>query len=169
MSDQQRTLDRLAHLEELMAGYGEQIAGLETAKLLEPLKKVLIDQNIRAVRKEAHPYETEYWKLMQQVAPQSPVPEAEAQVVVADIVAEVEGAVVQADRYAPEVMALLQQILQTLAAGDQESVGKLVASLSLMPPFVQVAYETEISLDVDRHFPTFKRGAELVKRYLPKK
>lgn len=56
---------RLQHLTELLAGYQEQIQGMEEAlELAEPLGIPRIKRNIGFIRKQMRPFEEEYWQLL---------------------------------------------------------------------------------------------------------
>jgi uncharacterized protein YicC (UPF0701 family) len=162
--------DRTKHLKTELDGYEEQIQGMEKAlRLASALEKGRIKQNIQFIREEMQPVAEEYyWRLIAQASRTSPVPEADAEPVVAEIVQVAEQTIQESSQkstaYPAEVVALMEKILARLNQLEQNQLaqnaaGKLDVVFSLLPPFVAVAYSKELRPQelLERHFPTLMR------------
>jgi len=156
--------DRLHQLEILLDKLQKQIAGVEDARVMaRPEDKELLRQRIEALKSEMRPLEEEYWQRVAQQAQELTIPEAEAEVAVAEIVTEV----TQLEAYPPAnypdaLLQVLREIRDSLKKpSDPETTAsvKLKSAISLMPPFVNLSYEGEIDLEkfFQTHFPTFRK------------
>ncbi len=151
-------VDRLSQLEENLEDLREQIGGKEKAmNLAAQDDKVRIKQGIRELRKQMKSYEEEYWQILARGAAVVDVPDAEAEVIVAEIV-EQYPQIKGSDENA-EVLAMLQKIYEKINEPGVTAVEKLKGSLYLMPPFVGVTYEAELDTEntLRKYFPTFSR------------
>jgi regulator of replication initiation timing len=156
--------DRLHQLETRIAELQEQLAGLEEALVLSPMEEqTRLKQRIKKLKAEMRPFEEEYWRRVAQQAQELSIPEAEAEVAVAEIVEEV----TQLEAYPPAnypdaLLQVLREIRDSLnqpSEPETPASAKLKSAISLMPPFVNVSYEGEIDLEkfFQTHFPTFRK------------
>lgn len=163
--------DRLHHLEILLDKLQKQIAGVEDARVMaRPEDKELLRQRIEALKVEMRPLEEEYWQRLAQQAYELTIPEAEAEVAVAEIVKEV----AQLETYPPAnypdaLLQVLREIRDSLnkpSEPETPASAKLKSAISLMPPFVNVSYEGEIDLEqfFQTHFPTFRKLIKAAKK-----
>ncbi len=156
--------DRLHQLETRLDELQEQLAGMEEALVLSPMEEQpRLKQRIKKLKSEMRLFEEDYWRRIAQQAPELTIPEAEAEVAVAEIVTEVN----QLETYPPAnypdaLLQVLREIRDSLnKPGEPETSAsaKLKSAISLMPPFVNVTYEGEIDLEkfFQAHFPTFRK------------
>jgi hypothetical protein len=153
--------DRREHLKEVLDLYQEQIQGLEQdLPSASSREKVPLQQNIRRIKEEMRPYEEEYWGLIAEEAKASALGEAEAIGVVAEVIQGAQTLTAQpAGKYPPELMKLVQELLDRLNQLDQDAAGKVGFVFSWLPPFVSVSYEKDVPFRplLQRHFPTVMR------------
>ena len=163
-------INRLSQLEQNLELFREQLGGLEEAMITShQSQKVLHKQQIRQLRKEMQPFEREYWEILAQKAGEIEIPEPEAEVIIAEIVEQYPQ--IQGSRENAEVLALLQQIYEKVNQPGATAAGKLKGSLSLLPPFVGVTYETELDTEntLRKYFPTFTNWTSQAVGQLKKK
>jgi hypothetical protein len=136
------TIDRLSHLQALIEDYYEQLAGKEVAlKDIEPAEKVRIEQQIRKVKQDIAKIQGEYWLLLKSQMAQLDITDADADIVTAEIIQEVE--ILQ---YQPtvqsnaELVKLLTEIKAELTKPGIPGSGKLKAAIPLLP---FLSYELE--------------------------
>ncbi|MCU0526676.1 MAG: hypothetical protein MUF72_17840 [Elainella sp. Prado103] len=110
--------DRLYQLDENLSLLREQLAGLEKAKTLSPMEeKVRLEQRIRELKQEIQAVEQDYWQTVARSAQQWEIPEAEAEVVVGEIVEAVRQIEAHpAPDYSAEMLQILRQIRDKLNA-----------------------------------------------------
>jgi hypothetical protein len=155
--------DRIPHLKTELDHYEKQIQGMEKAlRLASPMDKERIKQNIRFIREEMQPFEAEYWQLIAQASQESPTPEPEAEVVVAEIVDAAQQVVQRPEAYPTELMQLVQRLLDKLNESEQDAAGKLGLAFSLFPPALSVTYEKD--LQVRQWFRRLPKLQGLVRR-----
>jgi len=154
--------DRLNQIEKNLKRLREQLAGKEdTLTTIAPEERVRIKQQISDLKTEIHPFEEEYWQILQEQAAIVEVTDSEAQVVIAEIVERV-GYLQNDSQYSPEMLDLLQRIYSEVSKPGTPAAAKLKGALSLMPPFVSLSYEAEIDTEnfLRTHFPTFRGWAK---------
>jgi hypothetical protein len=160
------TIDRLSHLQALIGDYYEQLAGKEVAlKNIEPAEKVRIEHQIRDVKKDIAKIQGEYWVLLKSQTAQLDITDADAEIVTAEIIQEVE--ILQ---YQPtvqsnaELVKLLNEIKAELTKPEIPGFGKLKAAIPLLPGFL--SYEMELDTEglLRRLFPTFSKLAGKLKK-----
>ncbi len=160
------TIDRLSHLQTEIKGYYEQLAGKESAlRTIEESEKVRIEQQIRKVKQDIAKIQSEYWLLLKSQTAQLEITDADAEIVTAEIMQEVE--ILQ---YQPtvqsnaELVKLLNEIKAELTKPGIPGSGKLKAAIPLLPGFLSY----EIDLDTEgllrRLFPTFSKLAGKLKK-----
>lgn len=153
--------DRLHQLDENLSLLREQLAGLEKTKTLSPMEeKVRLEQRIRELNKEIQAAEQDYWQTVARSAPQLDIPEAEAEVVVGEMVEAVtQLEAYPAPEYSAEMLQILREIRDKLNAPGSPAAAKLKGVISSMPPFIGVSYEAELDTEnfFRTHFPTFTR------------
>jgi hypothetical protein len=151
--------DRLLHLQNEVNQYYKQLAGKEKAKHVARLEdKELIQQQIELHRAEMQGVERDYWLRWQSEAAGLTIPEAEAEVLVGELLTEVDSLAV-----APKVMAnaelvqLLQEMKAELTKPGLPGAGKFKAAIPLLPGFL--AYELELDTEglLRRIFPLFSK------------
>jgi hypothetical protein len=159
------TIDRLSHLQALIEDYYEQLAGKEVAlKDIEPAEKVRIEQQIRKVKQDIAKIQGEYWLLLKSQMAQLDITDADADIVTAEIIQEVE--ILQ---YQPtvqsnaELVKLLTEIKAELTKPGIPGSGKLKATIPLLP---FLSYELELDTEglFRRLFPTFSKLAGKLKK-----
>jgi phage-related minor tail protein len=157
---------RLSQLEKNLERLREQLYGFEDALITAPQEeKTRLKQRIRDKREEILPFEEEYWQIVAQGAVDIDVSEAEAEVIVAEIVEQypqIQGA------ENPEVLALLQKIYEKVNQPGATAAGKLKGSLSLLPPFVGITYEAELDTEntLRKYFPVFSQWTKKLAKKL---
>ena len=161
---------RLSQLENNLELLREQLGGLEETKSTAPQEeKVRLRQRIKILRGEMQPLEREYWEIVAQRAGEIEVTEPEAEAIIAEIVEYYPQ--IQNSQENAEVLALLQKIYEKVNQPGATAAGKLKGSLSLMPPFVTVAYEAEVDTEntLRKYCPTFSSWATNGVKKLAKK
>jgi ribosomal protein L29 len=160
------TIDRLSHLQTEIEGYYEQLAGKESAlRTIEESEKVRIEQQIRKVKQDIAKIQGEYWLLLKSQTAQLDITEADAEIVTAEIIQEVE--ILQ---YQPtvqsnaELVKLLTEIKAELTKPGIPGSGKLKAAIPLLPGFL--SYEMDLDTEglLRRLFPTFSKLAGKLKK-----
>ena len=149
----------LEQLEDDIKLLRDQLAGKRrTLVTIAPEEHVRIEQQIAELRKKIRDFEQEKWELIAQITSSSDIANDEAEVVVAELIAE--GAAIATNP--PNnalVLELLQKILGKLNEPDKNAADKLKGAISLFPPFVSVICEAELDTEntVRKYFPTFSR------------
>ena len=160
------TIDRLSHLQTEIEGYYEQLAGKESAlRTIEESEKARIEQQIRRVKQEISKMQDEYWLLLKSQATQLDITDADADIVTAEIIQEVD--ILQ---YKPtvqsnaELVKLLTEIKAELTKPEIPGSGKLKAAIPLLPGFL--SYEMDLDTEglLRRLFPTFSKLAGKLKK-----
>jgi ribosomal protein L29 len=125
------TIDRLSHLQTEIERYYEQLAGKEFAlRTIEESEKVRIEQQIRKVKQDIAKIQGEYWVLLKSQTAQLEITDADAEIVTAEIMQEVE--ILQ---YQPtvqsnaELVKLLTEIKAELTKPGIPGSGKLKAAI----------------------------------------
>ncbi len=158
--------DRLLHLQTEIKRYYEQLAGKESAlTTIENAEKKRIEQQICEVKQYIAKFESEYWLLVKSQTAQLDITEAEADIVTAKIIQEVEILEYQPTVQSNiELVKLLTEIKAELTKPEIPGSGKLKAAIPLLPGFL--SYELELDTEglLRRLFPTFSRLAEKLKK-----
>ncbi|MEG4105361.1 hypothetical protein [Microcoleus sp. S13_C5] len=158
---------RLSHLQSQVQGYYDQLACQETAKrLAEDAQKVRIQQGIDKLKEELGSVERDYWLRWQaEIAGLTIPPEADAEIVVSQLVQEVEFMEIEpAVQSNAELMKVLQEIKAELSKPGIPAAGKLKAAIPLLPGVI--SYEMELDTEglLRRVFPTFCTFADKLKK-----
>jgi hypothetical protein len=162
------TIDRLSHLQKQINRYYEQIQDHENALTTAPPGgKAIIKQRIEDVAKDLAPVEEEYWVYWKSKGSQLEIADADADIITAEIVEQVE--ILQ---YKPtvknnaELVKLLNEIKAELTKQEIPGSGKLKAVIPLLPGFL--SYELELDTEglLQRLFPTFSKLAAKLKKTL---
>lgn len=155
------TFDRLSAVDLALRDWYEQLAGQEKAlRLAEEAERVRIKQKIRATWEEIRPCEQEYATCLSQQVKRQDVPEATAEVIVAELVEEVE--LLQPKVQREEERALLQQILAELQKPSSLASAKLKVAIPLIPSLVTYELEGDTESVVRSLFPTFVKVYEAI-------
>jgi hypothetical protein len=154
--------NRLRQIEENLLLLREQLGGMETTLITAPAEeKIRLKQRIRTeLRPQIRQFEEEYWQILANQADELAIPEADAEVIVAEIVQQVDQLEVrQPAPYPADVLNLLQQIRDTLNQPGTPAAAKLKGVISSIPPFIGVSYEAELDTEnfFRTYFPTFTR------------
>jgi hypothetical protein len=150
--------NRLAQLEENLELLYEQLGAVEQGALLtpDPMAKAQAKQRIRKeIKPEIKRYELEYLQVLQQNA--NEFVDEEAQAVINVLAEEVQHIQSLPSSSSPEILEIVQRIEAKLNEPGTTAAAKLRGTLSLMPPFVNVSYETELDTEnfLRKYFPTF--------------
>jgi ribosomal protein L29 len=160
------TIDRLSHLQTEIKGYYEQLAGKESAlRTIEESEKVRIEQQIRKVKQDIAKIQGEYWLLLKSQTTSLDITDANAEIVIAEIMQEVEILEYQQTVLNnAELVKLLIEIKAELTKPGIPGSGKLKAAIPLLPGFL--SYELELDTEglLRRLFPTFSRLAGKLKK-----
>ena len=149
-----------SHLELLYEQRREKEQAIITAP---PGGKTILKQQLRLeVLQPIGEYEQEYWQIIANQSNLAEIPEAEAEVVVAEFVKGVG----QLQGENAEVIEYLQKILAKVEEPGPTAAAKLKAVVSSIPPFVGISYEAELDTEnfLNRHFPTFMQAVERLKK-----
>lgn len=121
-----------------------------------------IDDKQQKIRQK----QREYWNILAEEAQQLPISDADAEPVVAEIVEEVSKLEAHST-YPDEVLQLLREVRDKLNEPGATAAAKLKGTISAIPPFLNLYYETELDTEnfLKKHFPTF---FNLVKRIVKK-
>jgi hypothetical protein len=155
----QRLTDIEKQLKTLYEQLGKQEHYVITASGLEQTKaEQLIKDDIKPRIKEC---EGNYLDVLRQIADE--FTEDEAVKIINVVAEEVERVKSQPDLHSQEFLEILQRIEAKLNEPETAVAAKLKGTLSLMPPFVNLSYETELDTEnfVRKYFPTF---VELTRR-----
>ena len=128
----------LERLEKGIDRLKDQLDGARNALItIEQSQKVRIKQQIEDLRLEIRELESEKWDLIAEMSQEISVSEAEAETLIAEIV-ENEGQIITNSEMQapPEVLALLQKILDKLNEPTPNAAAKLKGVISSFPPFV---------------------------------
>jgi hypothetical protein len=160
------TPDRLSHVQAEIEGYYKQLACQESAqRKIEDSQKERIGQQISDTKKDIAKIQGEYWLLLKSQTAQLDITDADADIVTAEIIQEVE--ILQ---YQPtvqsnaELVKLLTEIKAELTKPEIPGWGKLKAAIPLLPGFL--SYELELDTEglLRRLFPTFSKLAGKLKK-----
>jgi hypothetical protein len=160
------TIDRLSHLQELLEGYYEDLNCKEIAlRDIEASEKARIERQIRPVKQKIAEVQGEYLMLLKSQTARLDITDADADIVTAEIIQEVE--ILQ---YQPtvqnnaELVKLLTEIKAELTKPEIPGSGKLKAAIPLLPGFL--SYELELDTEglLRRLFPTFSKLAGKLKK-----
>jgi hypothetical protein len=107
-------------------------------------------------------YEQEYWQIIDNKSKSIEIPEAEAEIVVAEFVQGV--GQIQGEK--AEIMNHLQRILAEVEKPSTTASAKLKGVISSIPPFVGISYEAELDTEnfLRQHFPTFINFVQSLKK-----
>jgi hypothetical protein len=157
---------RLSHLQSLIEGYYEQLAGKEKALLgIEPSEKVRIGQQIKALKQEMVAVEREYWVRLKPELANWEISEAEAEVINGEILQEVDLV-----GYEPmvqghgELVRLLGEIKTELMKPGTPGAGKLKAVVPLIPGILSYEMELDTEGVGRRLFPIFSQWGKKAKK-----
>ena len=153
--------NRLEQLQENIERLRAQVNGKEiTLTTIAPEERVRIKQQIVDLRAEIKPFEEEYWRILERRAHAIEYLGDEAKLVVSELIAG-ESRSEEYLYYPPEILELLHKIYGKASEVGESSSSKLKGVISLIPPFINLAYEAEIDTEYffSRHFPTFREWA----------
>ncbi|AFY64981.1 hypothetical protein [Geitlerinema sp. PCC 7407] len=154
------TSDRLRTVEEFLKILWEQHEQLERDILLNTGRPSIQAQQtlVLEIKPKIREYEKEYWQILAEQSGIAAITEPEAEVIVAEIVEQTEK-LQTSQQYPDEVLDYLKKIYAEVSKPGTPAAAKLKGALSLLPPFVSLAYEAEIDTEsfVRTHFPTFSR------------
>jgi hypothetical protein len=160
------TIDRLSHLQAEIEDYYKQLACQESAqRKIEDSQKERIGQQISDTKKDIAKIQGEYWLLLKSQTARLDISDADADIVTAEIIQEVEilehQPIVQSNA---ELVKLLTEIKAELTNPETPGSGKLKAAIPLLPGFL--SYELELDTEglLRRIFPTFSRLAAKLKK-----
>jgi hypothetical protein len=125
--------------------------------------KTILKQQLRLeILKPIRDYERDYWQIIANQSNLAEIPEAEAEVVIAEFV---EG-VGQLQGENAEVIEYLQKILAKVEEPGPTAAAKLKAVVSSIPPFIGISYEAELDTEnfLNRYFPTFMKAVKSLKK-----
>jgi hypothetical protein len=146
-SNQMFNNNRLRAVEKNLALLRQQIESKEEAKIIAPFDdKARIELGIQKLREEMRPFEEEYWQILATKSTQVEIIEAEAEIVVAELVEQV-GQLQNNNQYPDEVVQLLKKIYSEVSKPNTPAAAKLKGALSMFPPFVSLGYEVEIDTE----------------------
>jgi hypothetical protein len=125
--------------------------------------KTRLKQRLRLeILKPIRDYEQEYWQIIANQSNLAEIPEAEAEVVIAEFVTGVG----QLQGEKAEIIEYLRKILAKVEEPDSTASAKLKTVISSVPPFVGVSYEAELDTEnfLNRHFPLLMKGVQRLKK-----
>jgi hypothetical protein len=153
--------DRLADVQAALTDLYEVLAGQEKGlRQAEESQKARIKLQIRSTWEEIRQYEREYSAALSQQVKRQDLPEAEAEVVVAEIVDVVE--ILEPLERRDEVKGLLVQILAELQKPGIPASAKLKVAIPIIPNLVSYELEGDTESVVRRLFPTFVKVYEAI-------
>jgi hypothetical protein len=156
--------NRLNEIESHLELLYEQRRDKEEAIIVAPRgDKTILRQQLRLeILKPIRDYEQEYWQIVANQSNLAEIPEAEAEVVIAEFVTGVG----QLQGENAEVIEYLQKILAKVEEPDSTASAKLKTVISSIPPFVGVSYEAELDTEnfLNRHFPLLMKGVQRLKK-----
>jgi hypothetical protein len=160
------TIDRLSHLQAEIEAYYKQLACQESAqRKIEDSQKERIGQQISDTKKSIGKIQGEYWVLLKSQTARLDITDADAEIVTAEIIQEVEilqhQSTVQSNA---ELVKLLTEIKAELTKPGIPGSGKLKAAIPLLPGVL--AYEIDLDTEglLRRIFPTFSKLAGKLKK-----
>jgi hypothetical protein len=152
---------RLAQLEKNIARLHEQLANKEDALVtIEPAEKTRIKQQIEDLKRDIAEQDREYWEVFNDIVEDVTVTEAEAEPIMAEVIASVGQLAAATNPPVSEPMlALLLEIRDKLNEPGTTASAKLKGMISTMPPFVGLTYEAELDTEqvLRKYFPNFRR------------
>jgi hypothetical protein len=146
---------RLIGLQGNLKDLYEQLGGQEKALVLAPNDdKVRVRQKIRETEAEIQYIQQKYWIQLSQELVSLPIPEKEAEVLIAAIIQKAE-AIETATSYHAQVEQKLEKLLTEVKKPEITAAGKLKAAIPLLPGFI--TYEVELDTEglLQGLFPTF--------------
>lgn len=155
------TSDRLSAVEANLKAWYKQLEGQEEAlRLAEYSQRERIRQQIQLTWKDIRQCEQEYAARLSQQVKRQEMPEATAEIVVAELVDEVE--LLQTTVQQDEVKVLMAQILTELQKPSSPASAKLKVVIPLIPNIVSYELEGDTESVVRRLFPTFVKVYEAI-------
>jgi hypothetical protein len=155
---------RLTHIESQLEALYEQLFEVEQelTTTQNPKSRAQCRQQIRTqIKPYIQKYELEYLQVLQNA---NGFTDENAQAVI-DVLVKTIPQEIQSlpSSSAPEILESLQRIEAKLNEPEMTAAAKLKGTLSLMPPFVNLSYETELDTGnfARKYFPTF---VELTRR-----
>jgi hypothetical protein len=156
--------NRLNEIESHLDLLYEQRREKEQAVITAPAGgKTILKQQLRLeILKPIRDYEQEYWQIVANQSNLAEIPEAEAEVVIAEFV---EG-VGQLQGEDAKIIEYLQKILAKVEEPGPTAAAKLKAVVSSIPPFIGISYEAELDTEnfLNRYFPTFIKAVKSLKK-----
>ena len=156
--------NRLNEIESHLELLYEQRREKEQAIITAPAGgKTILRQQLRLeILKPIRDYEQEYWQIVANQSNLVEIPEAEAEVVIAEFV---EG-VGQLQGENAKIVEYLQKILAKVEEPGPTAAAKLKTVISAIPPFVGISYEAELDTEnfLNRYFPTFMKAVQSLKK-----
>ena len=156
--------NRLNEIESHLELLYEQRREKEQAIITAPAGgKTILRQQLRLeILKPIRDYEQEYWQIVANQSNLVEIPEAEAEVVIAEFV---EG-VGQLQGENAKIVEYLQKILAKVEEPGPTAAAKLKTVISAIPPFVGISYEAELDTEnfLSRHFPLLMKGVQRLKK-----
>ena len=125
--------------------------------------KTILKQELRLyILEPIRDYKQEYWQIVAYQSNLAEIPEAEAEVVVAEFVERV--GKLQGEN--EKIIECLQKILAKVEEPGPTAAAKLKTVISAIPPFVGVSYEAELDTEnfLNRHFPLLMKGVQRLKK-----
>ncbi|MGB2926024.1 MAG: hypothetical protein WBB82_12040 [Limnothrix sp.] len=129
--------NELENLDKSIDRLKAQLAGKRnTLVTIAPEEETRIKQQIDDLREKIRDFEQEKWELIVEMSHDISVSEEEAETIIAEIV-ENEGQIVvnSPTQAPPDILALLQQILDKLNEPAPNAAAKLKGVISSFPPF----------------------------------
>lgn len=156
--------NRLTEIELKLKRLYERKSGMENARDLYPLEeRTRVNQRIREeVDPQIRDYEREYWQIIDDKSKLTEIPEAEAEIVVAEFV---EG-VGQIQGENEEIINYLKEILARIEQSDETASAKLKVIISSIPPFVGISFEPELDIRklLGQYFPKLNNRVQGLKK-----
>lgn len=150
--------NRLAQIEKRLQDLYEQFDEVEQEETTtqNPRGRAQCRQQIRdQIKPEIRKYELEYLQVLQRNADK--FADEDAQAVIDVLAEEVHHIQSSPSSSAPEILEIVQRIEAKLNEPGTTAAAKLKGTFSLMPPFVNISYETELDTEnfFRKYFPTF--------------
>jgi hypothetical protein len=156
--------NRLNEIESHLDLLYRQKHGIETALILAPLEEqIRLRQKIQIqISPEIGKYEQEYWQIIANQSNLVEIPEAEAEVVIAEFVERVG----QLQGENAKIVEYLQKILAKVEETGPTAAAKLKTIFSSIPPFVGISIETELDIEnlLNQYFPLLMKGVQRLKK-----
>jgi len=156
--------NRLKDIDALLEQLYEQRREKEQAIITAPAgSKTILKQQLRSdILPFIQAYEQEYWQIVADQSNLAEIPEAQAEVVIAEFVEGV--GKLQGEN--EKIIEYLQKILAKVEEPGPTAAAKLKTVISAIPPFVGVSYEAELDTEnfLNRHFPLLMKGVQRLKK-----